>query len=52
VEVTRLAVKALLDQLEQEAIGAVLEAVLGPLEDKLVAAVDGLTYKAVEAALS
>ena len=52
VEVTRLAVKALLDQLEQEAIGAVLEAVLGPLEDKLVAAVDGLAYKAVEAALS
>jgi hypothetical protein len=52
VEVTRLAVKALLDQLEQEAIGAVLEAVLGPLEDKLLAAADGLAYKAVEAALS
>jgi len=52
VEVTRLAVKALLDQIEQEAIGAVLQAVLGPLEDKLAAAIEGLAYKTVEAALS
>ena len=52
VEVTRLAVKALLDQIEQEAIGTVLQAVLGPLEDKLAAAIEGLAYKTVEAALS
>ena len=52
VEVTRLAVKALLDQVEQEAIGTVLQAVLGPLEDQLAAAIEGLAYKGLEAALS
>jgi hypothetical protein len=52
VEVTRLVVQALLDQVEQEAIGTVLQAVLGPLEDQLAAAIEGLAYRGVEAALS
>jgi hypothetical protein len=52
VTATRFIVKAALDQLEQEVIGTVLQAVLGPLEDKVAAAIEGLAYKAVEAALS
>jgi hypothetical protein len=52
VEVTQAAVRTLLDQLEQEAIGTVLQAVLGPLEDKLAVALEGLAYRGVEAALS
>lgn len=52
VATTRFAVKALLDQLEQEVIGAVLQAALGPLEDQLAAAVEGLVFRGVEAALA
>jgi hypothetical protein len=52
VEGTRLIVQAVLDQVEQEAIGTVLQAVLGPLEDKVAAAIEGLAYRGLEAALS
>jgi hypothetical protein len=52
VEVTKAVVQAVLNQLEQEGIGAVLQAVLGPLEDKVAAMVEDLAYKGLDAALS
>jgi hypothetical protein len=52
VEATKAIVQGVLDQLEQEGIGAVLQAVLGPLEDKVAAMVEDLAYKGLDAALA
>jgi hypothetical protein len=52
VEGTRMIVKAALDQLEQQVIAEVLMAALGPLEDRLEAATEGMVLRGVEAALA
>jgi hypothetical protein len=52
VEGTRLIIKAALDQLEQQLIAEGLQAVLGPLEDKLGNAVQNMVLRGVEDALA
>src|SRR5215469_8235198 len=52
IEVARFAVKGALDQLEQMAIAEALQAALGPLEDRLAAAVQGMVLRGAEAALA
>jgi hypothetical protein len=52
VEGTKAIVRAALDQLEQQVIAEVLEAALGPLEDRAAAAVEGMVLRGVEAALA
>ena len=49
---TRLAVKFALDQLEQRLIAEGLQAVLGPIEDKLANAVQNMVLRGVEDALA
>jgi len=52
IEAAKVAMKSALDQLEQMAIAEGLELALGPLEDKLAAAVQGMVLRGVEAALA
>jgi hypothetical protein len=52
IEAAKMAMKGALDQLEQMAIAEALQAALGPLEDKLAAAVQGMVLRGVEAALA
>jgi hypothetical protein len=52
IEVAKVAVKGALDQLEQMAIAEALQAALGPLEDRLAAAVEGMVLRGAEAALA
>ena len=52
IEVARVAVHGALDQLEQMAIAEALQAALGPLEDRLAAAVQGMVLRGAEAALA
>ena len=52
IEVSRVAMKGALDQLEQMAIAEALQAALGPLEDRLAAAVQGMVLRDAEAALA
>jgi uncharacterized protein YukE len=52
IETGKIAVKAALDQLEQIAIAEALQAAIGPLEEKLAAAVQGMVLHAVEGALA
>jgi hypothetical protein len=52
IELARVAVKGALDQLEQMAIAEALQAALGPLEDRLAAAVQGMVLRGAEAALA
>jgi hypothetical protein len=49
---TRAIVKAALDQLEQQLVAEALQAVLGPLEDRMAAAVQHMVLEGVEAALA
>jgi hypothetical protein len=52
IATAKAVVKSVLDQLEQAAIGAALQAAIGPLEDKLAVAVQGMVLHGVEAALA
>jgi hypothetical protein len=52
LEVARVVIKGALDQLEQMAIAEALQAALGPLEDRLAAAVQGMALRGAEAALA
>jgi len=49
---TRQIVKAALDQLEQQLLSEVLQAALGPLEDKVASAVQNMVLQGVEGALA
>jgi hypothetical protein len=49
---TRYIVKAALDQLEQQLVGEALEAVIGPLEDKLASAIQHMALEGVESMLA
>lgn len=49
---TRAIVKAALDQLEQTLVAEGLEAVIGPLEDKLASALQNMVLQGVEGALA
>jgi hypothetical protein len=51
VAATRQIVKAALDQLEQQLLAEVLQAALGPLEDKIASALQNMVLRGVEAAL-
>jgi hypothetical protein len=52
IEAARLAVRGALDQLEQMAIAEAIQAAMGPLEDRLAAAVHGMVLRGAEAALA
>jgi hypothetical protein len=49
---TRFIVKSALDQLEQQLIGEALEAVIGPLEDRMMNAVQNMVLEGVESVLA
>jgi plasmid maintenance system antidote protein VapI len=49
---TRLIVKDMLDQLEQQLLAEVLQAALTPLEDKIASALQNMVLQGVEAALA
>jgi hypothetical protein len=49
---TRLIVKGMLDQLEQQLLAEVLQAALTPLEDKIASALQNMVLQGVEAALA
>jgi hypothetical protein len=52
IETAKFAMKSALEQLEQMAIAEALDLAIGPLEDKLAAAVQGMVLQGVEAALT
>lgn len=52
IEATKRVVNALLQQLEQQIVGQLVEQALGPLEQVVERAVSGLVFQGVQAALS